>query len=86
MKSAIAVIAQADAMGIDPEDDVDGMRELAERKRSELVQQLEDTAGRALPGLQVLSVAADPYEEQARAAHPKRSDFDPYREWDGVDS
>lgn len=82
----IAVIAQADAMGIDPEDDVEGMRQLAERKRLELVAQLEDAAGVALPNLQVFCVAADPYEAQARHSHPERSDFDPYREWDGIDA
>lgn len=82
----IAVIAQSDAIGIDPEDDVEGMRALAERKRFELIAQLEDAAGVALPNLQVFCVAADPYEEQARRSHPQRSDFDPYREWDGIDA
>lgn len=85
-RAVIAVIAQADAMGIDPEDDVEGMRQLAERKRVELVAQLEDAAGVALPNLQVFCVAADPYEEQARQSHPQKSDFDRYRDWDGIDA
>lgn len=83
-RATIAVIAQADSMGIDPDDDVDGMRQLAERKRSELIAQLEDSAGIPLPGLQVFCVAADPYEEQARNPQPRRSAFDPYRSWDGI--
>ena len=85
-RATIAVIAQADSMGIDPEDDVEGMRQLAERKRSELIAQLEDAAGVPLTELQVFCVAADPYEEQARQAQPQRSAFDPYRDWDGIES
>ena len=85
-RAAIAVIAQADSMGIDPDDDVDGMRQLAERKRSELIAQLEDTAGVPLSELQVFCVAADPYEEQARQPQPQRSAFDPYRDWDGIEA
>lgn len=84
-RATIGVIAQADSMGIDPDDDVDGMRQLAERKRSELVAQLEDTAGVPLPELQVFCVAADPYEEQARHPQPQRSAFNPYRTWDGIE-
>jgi len=83
--ATIAVVAQADSMGIDPEDDVDGMRRLAERKRTELRAQLDDAAGVALDGLQTFSVAADPYEEQARQAQPRRTAFDSYRDWDGID-
>lgn len=83
-RATIAVIAQADSMGIDPDDDVAGMRQLAERKRSELIGQLEATAGVPLPELQVFCVAADPYEEQARQPRPQRSAFDPYRDWDGI--
>ena len=82
--ATIAVVAQADSMGVDPEDDVDGMRRLAERKRTELRAQLDEAAGIALHGLQTFSVAADPYEAQARQAQPQRSAFDPYREWDGI--
>ena len=70
----IAVVAQADSMGVDPDDDVEGMRQLAERKRSELRAQLEDAADVSLAGLQTFCVAADPYEEQARQAQPQRSD------------
>ena len=81
----IAVVAQADSMGVDPDDDVEGMRQLAERKRSELRAQLEDAADVSLAGLQTFCVAADPYEEQARQSQPQRSAFDPYREWDGID-
>jgi hypothetical protein len=81
-----AVIAQADSMGIDPEDDLEAMRQLAERKRSELMAQLQDVAGIPLPNLQVFCVAADPYEEHARQPQPQRSDFDQYREWDGIDA
>lgn len=84
-QAVIAVIAQVDSMGIDPEDDVEGMRNLAERKRVELIAQLENAAGVALPDLQVFCVAADPYEQQARRTHPQKSDFDPYRGWDGMD-
>lgn len=83
-RAVIAVIAQADSMGPDPEDDIDAMRRLAERKRSELIAQLESTAGVPLPNLQVFCVAADPYEEQARRSHPDKRDFDPYRAWDGI--
>ncbi len=83
-RAVIAVIAQADSMGPDPEDDVDEMRRLAERKRSELIAQLESAAGVPLPNLQVFCVAADPYEEQARRSHPDKRDFDPYRAWDGI--
>ncbi|MBX3314377.1 MAG: GTPase domain-containing protein [Actinobacteria bacterium] len=82
----IAVIAQADSMGIDPEDDIEGMRRLADRKRSELIAQLEGTAGIALPHLPVFCVAADPYEEQSRRTSPQPADFDPYRAWDGIDA
>jgi hypothetical protein len=82
----IAVIAQADSLGVDPDDDLEGMRERAERKRSELIAQLEDAAGMPLPALQVFCVAADPYEEQARKPQPQRSDFDPYRGWDGTEA
>ncbi|MCC5953692.1 MAG: 50S ribosome-binding GTPase [Acidimicrobiia bacterium] len=82
----IAVIAQADSLGIDPDDDLDGMRQLAERKQSELISQLEDTVGASLPELQVFCVAADPYEEQARQLQPQRAAFDPYRDWDGIDA
>lgn len=84
-RATIAVIAQADSMGIDPDDDVDGMRQLAERKRFELIGQLEATAGVPLSELQVFCVAADPYEEQARQPQPQRSAFDPYRDWDGIE-
>lgn len=83
-RAVIAVIAQADSMGPDPEDDVDEVRRLAERKRSELIAQLESAAGVPLPNLQVFCVAADPYEEQARRSHPDKRDFDPYRAWDGI--
>ena len=85
-RAVVAVIAQADSMGIDPDDDIEGMRQLAERKRSELVAQLEDAAGVPLSELQVFCVAADPYEEQARQPEPQRSAFDPYRDWDGVEA
>ena len=83
-RAVIAVIAQADSMGPDPEDDIDEMRRLAERKRSELIAQLESAAGVSLPNLQVFCVAADPYEEQARRSHPEKHEFDPYRAWDGI--
>ncbi len=83
--ATIAVVAHADSMGVDPDDDVDGMRRLAERKRSELRAQLDAAAGVALAGLQTYCVAADPYEDQARQSLPQRSAFDPYREWDGID-
>ncbi|WP_421119866.1 hypothetical protein ACE2AJ_00460 [Aquihabitans daechungensis] len=82
----VAVIAQADSMGIDPDDDLDGMRQLAEHKRVELIAQLEDAAGIPLPNLQVFCVAADAYEEQARQTQPERSAFDPYRDWDGIEA
>ena len=85
-RAVVAVIAQADSMGIDPDDDVEGMRQLAERKRSELIAQLEDAAGVPLSELQVFCVAADPYEEQARQPQPQRSAFDPYRDWDGIEA
>ena len=81
-RATIAVIAQADSLGIDPEDDLEGMRELAERKRGELIAQL----GAGGAGLEVLVVAADPYEEQARTAQPGRADFEAFREWDGIDA
>jgi len=83
--ATIAVVAQADSMGTDPDDDLEGMRQLAERKRSELRTQLDDATGVALDRLQIFCIAADPYEEQARQAQPQRSAFDPYREWDGID-
>ncbi|WP_169542192.1 GTPase domain-containing protein [Solirubrobacter soli] len=81
-QAAIAVIAQADSLGIDPDDDPEGMRELADRKRTELVAQLGDGGA----GLEVLVVSADPYEEQARTAQPVRADFEAFREWDGIDA
>ena len=83
--AVIAVIAQADSMGVDPDDDLEGMRKLAERKRSELIAQLK-AAGAPLSDLQVFCVAADPYEEQARQPQPQRSAFDPYRDWDGIEA
>lgn len=85
-RSIIAVIAQADSMGIDPDDDVQGMLRLGQRKRSELTAQLEDASGVSMPDLRVFCVAADPYEEQARQAQPRRSAFDSFRGWDGVDA
>lgn len=80
----IAVIGQSDTLGVDPEDDVDGMRELAERKSGELVSQLEDAGVGDLAELRVFVVAADPYEEQARNRSPSRESFDAFREWDGM--
>ncbi len=85
-RAIVAAIAQADSMGIDPDDDVEGMHDLAERKRSELIAQLEDAAKLPLSELQVFCVAADPYEEQSRQTKPERSAFDPYREWDGIEA
>ncbi|MCA9847124.1 MAG: GTPase domain-containing protein [Dehalococcoidia bacterium] len=82
----IAVIAQADSMGIDPDDDLEGMQRLATRKRSELIAQLEASAEVSLGQLQVFCVAADPYEAQARRPDPPRAAFDPYRSWDGIDA
>jgi hypothetical protein len=85
-RALLAVIAQADSMSIDPDDDVDAMHQLADRKRNELILQLEAAAGMPLSELQVLCVAADPYEEQARQSQPQRSAFDTYRDWDGIDA
>lgn len=81
----VAVIGQADVLGIDPADDPVGMRELADRKRAELVDQLRSEVDSPLDDLTVHCVAADPYEAQARTALPVASDFDPYRAWDGID-
>lgn len=81
----LAVIAQSDTLGVDPEDDVEGMRELANRKSQELVAQLEDAGAGDLSDLRVLVVAADPYEEQARTRNPSRDSFDAFRDWDGMD-
>ena len=81
----VAVIGQADVLGIDPADDPAGMRDLADRKRAELVDQLRAEVDSPLDDLTVHCVAADPYEAQARTALPVASDFDPYRAWDGID-
>ena len=80
----IAVIGQGDTLGVDPADDLDGMRELAERKSGELVSQLEDAGAGDLIELRVFVVAADPYEEQARTGSPSRESFNAFREWDGM--
>lgn len=80
----IAVIGQADTLGVDPEDDAAGMRALAERKSRELMSQLEDAGAGALAQLRVFVVAADPYEEQSRTRSPARESFDAFRDWDGI--
>ena len=80
----IAVIGQADTLGVDPEDDAAGMRVLAERKSAELISQLEDASAGDLAELRVFVVAADPYEEQSRTRSPEREAFDPFRGWDGM--
>lgn len=80
-----AVIGLADMLGIDPADDPTGMRELADRKRAELLDQLRAEVDLPLDGLSIHCVAADPYEAQSRTAQPVATDFDPYRGWDGID-
>src|SRR4051794_39058500 len=80
----VAVIGQADTLGIDPEDDPAGMRELAKRKSGELISQLEDAGAGDLAQLRVYVVAADPYEEQSRTRNPARASFDAFRVWDGM--
>lgn len=83
--ATVAVIGLADMLGIDPADDPAGVRELADRKRAELLDQLRAEVDLSLDGLTIHCVAADPYEAQSRAAQPVASDFDPYRAWDGID-
>jgi len=82
--ATVAVIGLADMLGIDPADDPAGMRALADRKHLELLDQLRAVTGESLERLEVVCVAADPYEAQARVAQPKASDFDAYRSWDGI--
>lgn len=82
--ATIAILAQADTLGPDPEDDVELMHEIAARKSAELRAQLEDGGAGDLSALEVIAVAADPYEAQARTPQPARAAFDPYRSWDGV--
>lgn len=83
--ATVAVIAQADTLGPDPQDDLEGMLELADRKRNELRDQLSDAGAGDLQDLAVVAVAADPYEGQVREAQPDVSAFDEFREWDGID-
>ncbi len=82
----IAVISRADDLGIDPEDNLDGMRELAGRKRHELRDQLVGSDAAGDDTMTVLVVAADPYEEQARHTAPSTDAYDATRQWDGIDT
>jgi hypothetical protein len=84
-QATVAVIAQADTLGPDPQDDLEEMLKLAERKREELRHQLTDAGAGDLRHLAILAVAADPYEEQAHEVQPEASAFDEFREWDGID-
>ena len=82
--ATIAVIARMDEVGIDPEDNPDGFRELAARKTAEF-QSLLHAGGVKLGLRAVTCVAADPYQMVGNNLAPGRAFYDHGRDWDGLE-
>ncbi|MGH4009946.1 MAG: GTPase [Pseudonocardiaceae bacterium] len=78
----ILAVAQMDTAGVSAEDDIDGYRDLIERKRAELTAALaRDAAG--LPAEAVHFVAADP-DQAGLIAQPTSDDYAGHEKWDGI--
>ncbi len=78
----IVVVAQMDTAGVSAEDDIDGYRDLIERKRTELTAALaRDAAG--LPAEAMHFVAADP-DQAGLIAQPTPDDYAGHEKWDGI--
>ncbi|GIF20155.1 hypothetical protein BJ973_001938 [Actinoplanes tereljensis] len=79
--SVLFVITQLDTLQ-DPEYDPDGYRELAGRKRAELLALL---ATRDITGSAVHTVSADPYGRVGKKAAPQPADYGDSAGWDGIE-
>lgn len=74
------VISRFDEAGIDPDDDLDGYRQLAARKTSELVNSLK------LSSAHPIHVVSQDFAQMAGGARDVEADmWDDSREWDGMD-
>jgi hypothetical protein len=78
----IIVVAQMDTAGVTAEDDLDGYRELLERKRTELLAVLKRDAS-VVPMVAIHLVAADP-DQAGVTAQPTSIDYAGREDWDGV--
>ncbi|MDI1461357.1 GTPase domain-containing protein [Catellatospora sp. KI3] len=78
----VVVIAKADMAGVDPIDDLDGFRAMADRKRASVVTALRRLVPGELPP--VIAVVADLGGQHARNPNPSAAAFAEGRDWDGV--
>lgn len=83
--ATIAAIARMDEVGIDPEDNPDGFRELATRKTAELRSMLY-ASGVGADLRAVMCVSADPYQMVGTNSAPEPDSYDHGRDWDGVEA
>lgn len=81
--STVAVVAQMEEAGIDPADNLDGFRELVQRKVAELELMLRNDGIKAKLHA-ICCVVADPYQNGQNNPNPDREIYDVGREWDGV--
>lgn len=77
------VLSRMDEAGAMPRDDVQGYRELVERKRGEL-QALLKAEGGTDTAVAVHAVAADPFGLVGNAQPSGREEYDADRSWDGI--
>lgn len=77
------VISRFDEAGVDPDGDPDGYHQLADSKRRELAEELQQTLGQNLKP-RVFVTAPDAYGVAGPDPSPDPTLWDPYRDWDGV--